>query len=198
MTSKSQKVFQIDFLCFLDGQKKIQKFEIELLATYIIHHMTSHRGEWNKAPQNPWKATVEDVLGSGMKDLDFTPGVDPLWVKADGDEEFDSTQGIFFALEDDFDSDSGFGGMDLNDNDEAEIWDDVALLTFSAVLQSMQEVAAAAKWKNFDERKRPKQYTGNHTLPVGKSSLSWTSYFASGNDCWSQKFTLNLTLHSDS
>ena len=72
---------------------------------------------------------MEDVLGSGMKDSDFTPGVDPFQVKADGDEELDGAQGIFFALEDDFDSDNDFDSvsdsdfeeMDLNDNDEAEI-----------------------------------------------------------------------------
>ena len=56
--------------------------------------------------------------------------------------------------------------MDMDDDEEAEIKNDAALLTISAVLQQAQQTAVAAEKKKWGQRKRPKHYAGNsnHTL----------------------------------
>jgi hypothetical protein len=160
-----------------------------------------------KAPQNPWRATVEDAPDSDAEDLDFGPGIelgsidfgmgmesDEAANETDGNNKFEGTPGIFFALEDDFDSDSDldsvsdsdFEEMSLNDDDEAEIRDDAALLTFSAVLQSAQEVAAAVEQKKNDKRKRLKQYTGNSSRTLRQHAMKRRKIASEG-----QKFISN-------
>ena len=46
--------------------------------------------------------------------------------------------------------------MELDDNEEADIINDAALLVFSSVLQHAQEIAKAAENKKWGEWKRPK------------------------------------------
>ena len=121
----------------------------------------------SKASLKSYKATIEDAPDSDADDVNYISGpvnddtdsdvdVDDACSDTD-DEELNGIRGRFFALKDcvdlDSDLDSVSGDSDLEDRDldedeEAEIKNDAALLTFSAVLQQAQDTAAAAERKN--------------------------------------------------
>jgi hypothetical protein len=90
----------------------------------------------------------------------------PPW--QDGPEDtLKELRALFHKFDDDglacesdtFDSDSDW---ELDENDVVEIKDDAALLTFVAVLQKAQQVAAAAQRRK-EGPQRPRHYTGNST-----------------------------------
>ena len=102
----------------------------------------------SKAPSRPYKATVEDAPDSDANDADYivnddTGSVNDACSDKEGDDGLNRIKGRFFALEDDLDSNSDLNSvdgsdledMDMDDDEEAKIKNDAALLTFSAVLQ---------------------------------------------------------------
>ena len=131
-----------------------------------------------RAPPKSHQATVEEASDSDADDMDYTPAHDDFdsgsEADDDGEEEqrWSEIQGQFYFLEDDFSNDSDLPDMDcvsdsdiddmeLDEEEEADIKNDAALLGFSSVLQCAQEIATAAERRKWGERKRPKQYTKN-------------------------------------
>ena len=138
----------------------------------------------SKAPSRSYKATVEESPDSDADDTDYivndgTGSVNDTSSDTEGDDELNGIRGRFFTCEDDLDSDSDLDsvngsdleGMDLDDDEEVEIKNDAALLTFSAVLQEAQQTAVAAEKRKWGQRKRPKYYAGNSNRTLQRHAL---------------------------
>jgi hypothetical protein len=126
----------------------------------------AHLNNLTKASSKSHRATVEEVPDSDVDDIDYSPEDTEA-------NSLDSICGRFFAPEDNCDDsssdsdlmslDSELEERDLDEDEEAEIRDDVALLTFASILRRAQKVASEAENKKWGERKRSKRYTGNST-----------------------------------
>ena len=125
----------------------------------------------NCAPK-PYHPTVEDV--SDTEDMDYMPRDDlDLVSEADveeGERDCNEFQEKIYVPADASDGDdmsatdySDLEDMELDDDEEADIINDAALLAFSSVLQRAQDIATAAENKKWGERKRPKRYAKNST-----------------------------------
>ena len=129
-------------------------------------------GNLKKASLGLYQTTVKDVPESDTDDLVFIPsdtrqGVAKLGTD-DGTDLEDMGTKLYF-IEDDFsddsdsesDCDSEFKSLEWDENEEAEIRDEAALLTFVVVLWKAQETADEAEWKKWGERKQPRHYSRN-------------------------------------
>lgn len=164
----------------------------------------------SKASLKSYKATVEDAPNSEADDTGYTSG--PVNDDTDSDFDIDDThsdvedeelngiRGQFFALEDDVHSDSDLDSVsgdsdledrDLDEDEEAEIQNDAALLTFAAVLQQAQETAAIAENKKYGGRKRAKRYTGNSSRTLRWHAMKWRK-LASEGQCFISKWARNV------
>ena len=113
-----------------------------------------------KAPPKSYRTTVEDASDSesDSEDSEYRPNTrsTTLTTPDNDDDRGEALKVRFFVLEDDFleeddapelddVSDSDPEEFGLDDDEEAEIQDDVRLLNFSRVLQRAQEIAAEAE-----------------------------------------------------
>jgi len=154
-----------------------------------------------KASLKSYKATVEDAPDSEADDTGYTSGPVNDDTHSDvEDEELNRIWGRFFALKDDVhldsDLDSVSGDSDLEDRDlgedeEAEIQNDAALLTFAAMLQQAQETAATAENKKYGGRKRPKRYAGNSSCTLRWHAMKRRK-LASEGQCFISKWACNV------
>ncbi|KIM78870.1 hypothetical protein PILCRDRAFT_90410 [Piloderma croceum F 1598] len=124
--------------------------------------------------QKSFKATVEDVFDS-EDDTDYIPMPDLDKVLDFGSESEDGEDNqngeketgpcrdqVFVLDVMDYDSnkDSDVENDEMDD-DEAEIRDDAALLTFSNMLLKAQQIAVTEERRKWGETKRPRYYKGN-------------------------------------
>ena len=118
----------------------------------------AHLNNLTKGSSNSCRPTVEEVQDSDGDDAKYLPKSSRNGI---GEE-----QGTFFFVEDfsdlgsepDMDSmsDSDLEERELDDDEETEINDDIALLTFSLVLQRAQEITVEVEKSK--ESNRPKRY----------------------------------------
>jgi hypothetical protein len=118
-----------------------------------------------RAPPKSHHATVEDASDSDAEDADYTPACKDfdLGLEAgdlrEEEQDWSGIQENFYFLKDDFSddgdlpdmdyvSDSDLEDMELDDEEEADIKNDAALLAFSSVLRPAQEIATTAERKN--------------------------------------------------
>ena len=106
-----------------------------------------------KGSSNSHRPTVEEVPDSDGDDAEYLP-------KSSGNTVREE-QGTFFFVEDFLDSmsDSDLEERELDDDEETEINDVIALFTFSLVLRRAQEIAVEAEKSK--ESNRPKRYQKN-------------------------------------
>jgi hypothetical protein len=120
-----------------------------------------------------FKATVEDVFDS-EDDMDYFPMPDLDEVSdsesesedgednQNGEKETGPCRDWVFVLDVmDYDSDEDSDMKNDEMDDEAEIRDDAALLTFSNVLLEAQQIAVTEEIRKRGETKRPRYYKGN-------------------------------------
>lgn len=120
-----------------------------------------------------FKATVEDVFDS-EDDTDYIPMPDLDEVSdsesesedaednQNGEKETGPCRDQVFVLDVmDYDSDEDSDMENDEMDDEAEIRDDAALLTFSNVLLEAQQIAVTEERRKWGETKRPRYYKGN-------------------------------------
>jgi len=114
------------------------------------------------------KVTVEDILEE-ESDNEYLPGKDihpqDRWK---GDEEIVSRWENEGFMESDEE--------DMEDNDEefdAEIQDEAALLTFAETLQKAHDAAAAIQRQQEASHKRRKYYTGNSSHTKERWAAKW-------------------------
>ena len=109
-----------------------------------------------KGSSNSHRPTVEEILDSDGSDAEYLP--------KSSRNAITEEQGTFFFVKDYLDSgsepdmdsmsDSELEERELGDDEEAEINDDIALLTFSLVLQRAQEIAVEAEKSKESNRPR--------------------------------------------
>jgi hypothetical protein len=170
----------------------------------------AHINNLSKASLKSYKATVEDAPYSEADDTGYTSGpvnddtdsnfdIDDTHLDVE-DEELNGIRGQFFALEDDVHSDSDLDSVsgdsdledrDLDEDEEAEIQNDAALLTFAAMLQQAQETAATAENKKYGGRKRPKRYAGNSSCTLRWHAMKRRK-LASEGQCFISKWACNV------
>jgi hypothetical protein len=134
----------------------------------------AHLENLKKTAPNDYCATVEDATDSEdeFDDPDYnqtTSGTlhESSNLEREGSEgDFEEIWGQFILVEDDLsddesDLDSEDGDWELNDEEEAEIKDEAALLSFSEVLRTGQELVTAAEKLKRGQKKHPWQYTKN-------------------------------------
>jgi hypothetical protein len=127
-----------------------------------------------KRAPNDYRVTVEDATDSEdeFDDPDYNQTASGTLhessnLEREGSEgDFEEIRGQFILVEDDLsddesDLDSEDGDWELDDEEEAEIKDEAALLSFSEVLRTGQELATAAEKLKWGQKKRPRQYTKN-------------------------------------
>ncbi|KAG1726632.1 uncharacterized protein EDB91DRAFT_1086719 [Suillus paluster] len=98
----------------------------------------AHLANLSRAGKKSLKATVEDI--SNSEDADYTPP----------------------NLDDHNDTETK--GSEVSEDEEADIKDDAALLTFINVLSMAQEAATEAERAKAKGSKQPKTYTGNSKI----------------------------------
>lgn len=147
--------------------------------------------------QKSCKVTVEDSTDSDEEDSEYLPKPcarrplsDSTFVKVEPE-----LRDFFLVLDDeglacessdsdlDSDSDSGF-----DSDEDAEIRDDASLLNFSETLKRAQELAVAAERKKWEEKKRPRHYTGSSERTLHHFAAKRRKIAGAGKQAFIQSF----------